>query len=336
MRIPSAFPVFLTALVLGVAGCDRTGAYGDASSIILAADPDLWAQVQDDVYGSLEPTIQTVREERTFTVTYQNPNEEDWGRLRQFKQMLVVGTAEDPWVAEALERARGADEAAPPQILQARDIWARAQLVTILLLPPTGQAEALRSLMPELRQIYDRQFRQLARDRMFITGRDSALADTLRREAGFSLILPQVYYWDHQDSVYIFRNDNPDPSELIRQLAVTWRTPIPEDMEGEEILAWREELAAGHYSEPQQVDLSEVTAGPFTYEGHSAYQVQAVWQNTPAADWPAAGPFILRSVACPDQDRLYLLDAWLYAPGKEKYQYMIQLETLLDSFSCES
>jgi hypothetical protein len=39
-------------------------------------------------------------------------------------------------------------------------------------------------------------------------------------------------------------------------------------------------------------------------------------------------------VPCPAQDRLYLLDAWLYAPGKEKYQYMIQLETLLGTFEC--
>jgi hypothetical protein len=332
MRIPSILVLLL--LTLALTACDRTGAYGDASSIILGADPELWAEIQEDVLASLEPTIQTVREERTFTVTHQDPRDEDWGRLRQFKQMLVVGTSDDPWVAEALSRARGGDEASPPQILQARDIWARAQLVTILLVPEDGQAGALRGLLPELQQIYDRQFRQLALDRMFITGRDTALADTLRTEGGFSLLLPKVYYWDHQDSVYLFRNDNPDPSELIRQLAVTWRSPIPEDLEGEEILEWRRELAAEHYSEPQQVDLTDVAAGPFDYEGYSAYQVQAVWQNTPEANWPAGGPFILRSVACPEQDRLYLLDAWLYAPGKEKYQYMIQLETILDSFSC--
>ncbi|HSM04050.1 MAG TPA: DUF4837 family protein [Longimicrobiales bacterium] len=322
------------AVLLTVSACDRTGAYGDASSIILGAEPELWAEVEESVHGTLEPTIQTVREERTFTVTHQDPTAAEWARLRQFKQMLVVGTADDPWVAEALNRARGADEASAPQILQARDVWARAQLVTVLLLPETGQAEAVRSLLPELQEIYDRQFRQLALDRMFVSGRDSALIDTLRAEAGFSLLLPQVYYWDAQDSVFLFRNDNPDPSELIRQVAVTWRTPIPQDLEGEEILAWREQLAADHYAEPQLVDLSDVAAGPFDFQGHSAYQVQAVWQNTPEANWPAAGPFILRAVACPAQDRLYLLDGWLYAPGKEKYEYMIQLETILDSFAC--
>jgi hypothetical protein len=31
---------------------------------------------------------------------------------------------------------------------------------------------------------------------------------------------------------------------------------------------------------------------------------------------------------------MYLLDAWLYAPGKQKYEYMIQLQTILDTFRC--
>jgi hypothetical protein len=68
---------------------------------------------------------------------------------------------------------------------------------------------------------------------------------------------------------------------------------------------------------------------------HLAYELQAVWQNPPSADWPAAGPFIARVVACEEQDRLYLLDAWLYAPGRDKYEYMIQLNTVLDSFRCD-
>lgn len=332
MKVASA--VSLVAMVVLASACDRTGAFGDASSIVLGADPALWSEMEEEVQGMLEPTIQTVREERTFTVTHQDPTVEDWGRLRQFRQMLVVGTRDDPWMAEPLDRARGGEEATAPDILQARDVWARNQLVTIVLLPEGEQMEAFRSQLPELREIYDRQFRQFAVQRMFISGRDSALVDTLRQQAGFELLVPDVYYWAHQDSVYIFRNDNPDPAELIRQIAVTWRTPVPEDLDGEELLDWRATLTDEYYSEPQMVDLTNVMAGAFDYDGLSAYQIQAVWQNTPAADWPAAGPFILRAVACPSQDRLYLLDAWLYAPGKEKYEYMIQLETILNSFGC--
>jgi len=334
MRLTTS--VILAFLTLVAAGCDRTGAYGDASSIVAAMDPVLWNEMEDEMYAALEPTIQTVAEERTFTVTFQDPGVEFWGRLRQFKQLLLVGTGKEPWMEDAIRRLD--DEGGErPRIAQVRDVWARAQLVTLVLLPEGGDpVEGLRGELQTLRAIYDRQFRDLALARMFISGRDSALAEALMDEAGFSLLLPEVYDWAARDSVYVFRNDNPDPSELIRQVTVTWRTPIPEELDGEELLAWRAEVADAHYSYPQVTELSNAQAGSFAHGSLSAYQIQAVWQNPPEANWPAAGPLILWAVACPSQDRLYLLDAWLYAPGKEKYEYMIQLQTILESFACGS
>lgn len=326
--------LLLALPLLALSGCDKTGAFGDETSIITAMEPQLWSSVEDDVQAALEPTIYTVRDERAFTVTYQDPGEQMWGRLRQFRQLLLVGTGDEPFLEEVMDRVDRDELGERPQVMQLRNVWARGQLATLVLLPESGGVEAFRELLPDLGEMYDAQYRRLALARMFVSGRDSTLARQLREEAGFSLLLPEVYYWDQQDSVYIFRNDNPDPSELIRQVTVTWRTPIPDSLDGEEILEWRDELAEEFYSVPQAVDLSEAEAGPFHHERLSAYQVQAVWQNPPDVNWPAAGPFILWAVACPSQDRLYLLDAWLYAPGREKYQYMIQLQTILESFRC--
>lgn len=329
--------LILALLLTGVAtACDQGGAFGDETSIIAVMEPELWSAVEEDVYDALEPTIFTVRDERTFQVTYQDPEGEYWGRLRQFRQLLMAGTGDEPWLQDVMDRVDTDDLGEFPQVMQIRNVWARGQLVTLILLPEADTEETFRGLLPDLGELYDRQYRDLALARMFVSGRDSALAGQLEEDAGFSLLLPEVYYWDRRDSVYIFRNDNPDPSELIRQIAVTWRTPIPGELDGEEILEWRQELASEYYSVAQVVDLSQAEAGPFLHDRHSAYQIQAVWQNPPEENWPAAGPFILWAVACPEQDRLYLLDAWLYSPGREKYQYMIQLQTILESFSCGS
>jgi hypothetical protein len=43
---------------------------------------------------------------------------------------------------------------------------------------------------------------------------------------------------------------------------------------------------------------------------------------------------LTRLVQCPEY--VYLVDSWLYAPGRAKYEYMVQLQTLLDSFRCAS
>ncbi|MCA9736096.1 MAG: DUF4837 family protein [Gemmatimonadota bacterium] len=313
--------------------CGRGGAYGDANSVIVGAPNELWERVETPTRTALERRVFTVAEEKAFTVTQIDPREADWGNLQQFKQVLVIGEANDPWVAEALAERDGNQALAPPQILQVMDVWARSQLVTVMLLNDGDAAAQVERLLPELAELYERQYRDYVVARMFLTGRDSALADTLRAEAGFELLLPVVYQWRREDSTFIFRNDNPDPSELIRQVAVTWWTPVPPNVQPESLLEWRSDIANRYYEDEQVVKLEGVQGGPGTIGGNKAYQIQATWENPPGG-WPAGGPLLMRAIICEEQNRMYLLDAWLYAPGKEKYEYVIQLETILNSFRC--
>jgi len=164
------------------------------------------------------------------------------------------------------------------------------------------------------------------------SGVDSALADTLSIEAGFSLLFPNVYRWRRTDSTYVFRNDNPDPSELIREVVVSWMTPAPATLSAEELLEWRARLVAEHYSEPQDLIVDDALIGTEPFLGHDAIRLQAQWRNPPERGWPAGGPLITYGLTCANQDRTYIIDSWLYAPGKEKYEYMIQLETILGTF----
>ena len=60
-------------------------------------------------------------------------------------------------------------------------------------------------------------------------------------------------------------------------------------------------------------------------------EVRSTWSNPPG-QWPAAGPVITRLVQCPEFT--FLVDGWVYAPGRPKYEYVVQVETLLDSFRC--
>lgn len=336
MRVRSRHALaHVLALVPLLAACDQPGAYGDTNSIVAIVDETLWQQVEDSVYAVLEPTIWTVRDEKAFTVTHATAGDPGWGDLRRFRQLLLIGPASEPHIAEALDR-RSRRAQSDAVLVQVNNVWARGQQVTILLTPEENQVAAVQANLDELQALYDRQYRQWAISRMYVSGRDSAVADTLWEQAGFRLLPPAVYEWDSRDSVYLFRNDNPDPSELIRQVMVTWMSPAPQDMDGEGLLAWRQAVADAYYEDDQVVVLDTAFAEAFEFMGHDAYQIQAVWQSPPTSSWPAAGPFILRAVLCPEQDRLYLLDSWLYAPGKEKYEYMIQLETMLDSFRCET
>lgn len=324
------------ALLLGgalAAGCDARGlAYGDPNSIIAVMSPELWQEASEVVYAELERTLVTVRDEKQFTVTYQEPYGRYWSDLRRFRQMLLVGTLSDRWMAEAIERA-GADVLAPG-LHQVSDVWANGQTVTLVVLPEGGGLEQLRTHLPAVYAMLDEQYREYVVGRMYLTGADSALADTLATEHGFSLLVPRVYSHASRDSTFVFRNDNPDPSELIRQIAVTWRSPAPATLDVERLLDWRAALVAGHYTEPQNFVREGMSVSTTTFGGHPMLEIRAQWRNPPERGWPAAGPLITRAITCETQDRTYLVDAWLYAPGAEKYEYMIQLETILGTFRC--
>jgi hypothetical protein len=315
------------------AACDTRGlSYGDPNSIIAVMSPDLWQEVSEDVYGELEQTIVTVRDEKAFTVTYQEPYAEHWPNLRRFRQMLLVGTLSDPWVQETLEASE--QEIATPGLYRVRDVWSLDQTVTLVIAQEGGETAALREHLPTIHATLDAEYREYASARMYVSGVDSALADTLATEAGFALMLPDVYQWMHRDSVYVFRNDNPDPSELIRQIGVTWRSPAPAELGVDGLLAWRADLVLAHYTEPQELVAEGMAVRTVSFDGLTALEVRAQWRNPPDRGWPAGGPLITRAVTCDSQDRTYLIDAWLYAPGHDKYEYMIQLETLLDTFEC--
>ena len=321
--------------ILAVGACENLPlSQGDENSIIVTAAPELWAEVEAEVVSALERTVFTVRDEKTFTVTWGELGGENWPLLRQLKRQLVLGTPADPWMERAMAKMKEAID--PPQIAQVENVWARGgQLVTVVVLEEGNEAEGVSQLLAPLAALYDSQYRAWATARMFATDPDTALSRELAERHGFTLLVPAVYSYEDLDSVHIFRNDNPDPSELIRQFTVTWRSPLQPEFGAEELLAWRARIVDGHYSYPQVVDLKRATEERAVLNGSATYTYRAVWENPPD-EYPAAGPFIARAVDCPDQGRRYLVDAWLYAPGREKYQYMIQLERILDSFRCTS
>ena len=321
----------LSLCALALPGCDKTVAWGEVNSIIIGASAELWEASGDAITNGLQPTIFTVRDERTFRITHQDPLASDWGLLREFRQVLLIGSAEDPWIAEALEAGPGPESPNPPEIFQLYDVWAIGQLVTVLLLSPGGGPDETEAHVDDLLALLDGQYRDYVHARMFVSGLDSLLADTLRATGGFALELPVIYRWSREDSVFIFRNDNPDPSELIREVAVTWRSPIAETPTDGDMLDWRLSLSREYYADEQLV-TADVEPGLAVDD--AAYEIHGIWESAPGA-WPAAGPFLTRRKACPAQDRLYLIDSWLYAPGRDKYEYMLQLRYILDSFECE-
>ncbi len=321
----------IAAAALAVASCSDSGrpAHGTATSLIIGVADTLWDAVATQVEVALQPRIFTVRDETTFDVLNIQPDHPRWPDLRRFRQVLPIGKATDFWVAAVL----GEDVPQQlPAIVETQDVWARGQGVTAVVLPEEDPAGALVAMLPELGALLDRRFREYALSRMFVSRADTALRDSLAREAGFSILVPNVYRRADLNGTQVFRNHAEMGGVLMRTITVTWRDGAAVEPTPALTRAWRDSVASYAFDLGQAIDTTHVESRAL---GGDTFELQGVWTSTDPS-WPAAGPFIDRVVVCPTQNRTYFLDAWLFAPGKKKYEYMIQLQTLLDSFRCGS
>jgi hypothetical protein len=324
------FSILLAALALGA--CERSPqAVGAVNSIIVLAPDSVWEAVGDSMLAALEPRIFTVRDERSFEVMHVSPADPRWTEMRRFRQVLAIGSAADAWVQPVLERRRAREVA--PGIFQAREVWARNQMATAVVLPQDAPATQPLPQVPVVGQMIDSTFRVYAVQRMYMSGPDTILRDSLRRHEGFGIVMPNVYASVSRDPhISLFQSSTQVGGDLVRSVLVTYAEgllPLQQDA----VLAWRDSVAAEEYR-PALISVRErLQTQQLEVAGSAALEVQGIWDGTDPT-WPMSGPFITRAVHCPAQNRTYLMDAWLYSPGRAKYEYMIQLQTILNTFEC--
>ncbi len=322
----------LVAALAAVSGCDAPTAFGEADSLIVVADSSLWAEMEQQTYDTLEPTLFTVRPEATFHVTHVPRDGSELEQLLMWRQVLVFGPPSDPLVQEIGDNA-GID-ALPPagEIVQAENVWARGQIATAIVLDPDDPAASWSAALPELAALLDRQFRQYATSRMWVSGVDTAFAAKLAERHGVTLRAPRIYHGSvGEDGVVRLRNDRPSPADRIRSILAEPRERI-DSLTVDAVFDWRAGVDSVMYNVPQEIERGDVPPERFELGGAEAIQVQGIWRDE--ADYPAAGVFIARAVQCPEAT--WFFDAWLYSPHPEdsKYEYILQLEEILDSFRC--
>ena len=339
IRYASDLGALFSIAIVSLSACNVPAAMGEASSLIVIVPDTLWRQVEEPTRTILEPTIFTTRNEKQYEVTSVDPTHPKINELRLFRNVVVFGTAQDPTIAKVAESGGiNLSDFQPGRVFQVRDVWARGQTVTAALLRGGGQeVTSWVAALPSVLNAIDESYRAYVLRKMYATPPDTALAQDLHRRFAFSLQVPQVYDrvvrgTDQGDSLVIVRNDNPDPSQLIRSVLVTWRPKVDSLTQGG-AFEWRSEIDGTQYNVAQRINDTHSNAIYFKWEGRDALEVTGIWEDE-RGNFPAAGPFIVWLVDCPT--RTYMIDAWLYAPNEPKYEYMLQLQEILSSFRCVS
>ncbi|MCL7964443.1 MAG: DUF4837 family protein [marine benthic group bacterium] len=321
----------LIALATLLASCGRPAAMGEADSLIVVADEALWSEVEQETYDAIETTLFTIRDEKKFYITHVAPASNELDQLLLWKQVVVFGIPGDPLIDQVAEAA-GRETLNPPEIFQTPNVWAGGQAVTAVVLEPGREAASWRASLSELHELLDRQYRLWALNRMWISGEDTTLTRQLEQQLGFTLRVPAVYgYQFRDDDLVVIRNDNPDPSDLIRSLLVQ-RRPRTDSLDAATILDWRAGIDSVEYAVPQSFEAAPGPGQPIEVDGVRGLEVRGAWRDE--GDYPAGGPFFARALTCPDAT--FFIDAWLYSPNprRSKWQYIMQMEEILGSFAC--
>ena len=323
---------WVVALVALTAACsEREPEIVDGDQIVVAAAPAVMEKVGTRLRRALEPTPFALPDAKAFELTEVDPASEAWAEAQRAAQLLLIGGPEDPWILDALER-RNVELPAVPSQTELSNVWAPRQHVLVLLLDPENTRAPTERQLTDLRSLYDRRYRGYVVERMYFPeGPYNALADTLEATGGFELLVPVGSRWTQSGDVYLFDPPVNDSSRIERHLMVTWQSPIPEGLQSDAraLIGWRERVAAEHYATPQTVDPTQVRGGPTTQRGSRAIQLLGSWRAG-----REQGPFLMRGVVCPVQDRMYLLDGWMPAPERDGQEYMVQIESILNSFRC--
>ena len=123
--------------VIATSACEKGLAHGDYNAVIVVVPEAWWPELEDSVFSALSPDVFTMRDERVFSLAYQDPAAEEWALSRKFREEVVIGGVDDYWVTAILEELDDTVSVTVPGIVEAENVWAQNQRVTAILVDPT-------------------------------------------------------------------------------------------------------------------------------------------------------------------------------------------------------
>ncbi len=285
------------------------------------------------VTSALKPQLPGLLPENTYRISHVPAAAASESDLSRFVQIVILGRPDDALASEALQSLAGFPEQAPA-LLQRADVWGPGQRVTMVALPDEGEFEAALQHVDTIARLVDGHYREWTKLRMYATGVNSEITSELASK-GIRLEVPAAYRsFLSEDSAYNFMTLGNDQARLVRSVLVTW-SPLDDSVPTpESVLARRQAVVERFYEEAQTTPRDFVRSRQLD-AAKGGMEVSGAWNGIMERQ-PHAGPFVSRTIDCAEQGRRYFLDAWLFAPSRDKYMYLVQLEAVLDSFECTS
>lgn len=162
--------------------------------------------------------------------------------------------------------------------------------------------------------------------------REKQIEKTLRETHGFDVQVPYGYDLakNQRDFIWIRQLD----TEIEKDVFVHYR-PFNTREPFESPLDFREEITSSYMRDIQKPDIfmtlqsENMNIREVNYKGKYAKEIRGLWK---LSDISGGGPFVSYIFVDESQKRLYYLEGYVYAPSKDKREFMQEIEVILNTF----
>ena len=334
----------LMALLLA-ASCTppKPPATGQDDDILLFADDTTW--------NALEPTIRFVYEDTVYT-----PIPETWFKVRRVafsdwasheadKNRVIIGTLDgdgpvSKYIQAALDSTVKALVSEGKEFFFARyDSKARGQLLMFLVAPTHRDLDLqMRSRAPDL-VFYFRNLwlkRELADIESDAKYNKQDISRSLLRRSGWTMTIQHDYVVARDTSeARFFWIRRANPSDLERWIFVAWWDSTSPAMLNDQWIRFARDSVTRKWMRTLD-DQAFVEIAPYyqniepvDFLGRYAMEMRGNWRFS---DKTGGGPFVNETFYDERTQRIYMLDASIFAPRVEKKKLIMQVEALLNTF----
>jgi hypothetical protein len=216
------------------------------------------------------------------------------------------------------------------------DKWARGQLIVYIM--GDGQEDLAKNITRAFPRVSHR-IREHDNPQLdaqtYMNGSSTELSRLIVKEFGIKLKIPGDFELAVNDDNFLWiRRDNREVTSSIVIKTFPYKDKLQMQLDGlidmrERIGGLIEGTTAGSVMHTNNMDLPVYTY-PKDIAGRYAIESRGIWEMT--GDY-LGGPFI--NFAIIDGDRIIVIDAFVYAPGKDKRDYIQQLELVISSLGFE-
>jgi hypothetical protein len=317
---------------------------GAPAEMIVITDSAQWfGSVGDSILSCVAPNISKLLEpEYLFTLRYIRPDAFS-GILQRHNNLLMVTT----WQTQSFhsEKLRSffpkiQQEQQADKVVFEQDLFAKGQMVAMVFAQDSLSAAKLIGQNKEkIRSFFLNKENQRLRDRLYAKVKpNQKVIDQLKAQHGFSLKVPFNYRIEKDTAGFVWiRYSSGDNDQDILISYQPYRSVG--QFQNDSLTAWRDATYKSHIyvnrdRDPNSYLVTEnqipVDFETINFLGSYGKRMKGLWRSNTFA--LGGGPFTAVAFVSPDNQRIFVVEGFVFAPGIPKREIIRELETIISTF----